>query len=405
MEIVPILQTFRFNKSSLALVIVQLAFTLAVLVNALVIIDAYRTRLGMDSGVDDRALAVVEVEPVDHAYFSDEGRVRNDVQQDLEALGRLDGVTGVTQLSSFPLSGEGAMRASWPQGGVKEKAARHTLYAGDAQALSTLGLNLIAGRAFTAEETDWSRNPTAGSSAGVVIVSRALAEALFPGADAVGKQLESGDGKVETIIGVVDRLPGRHVLMNTVRLAAIVPARPLNTLRYAVATRGEVSPQLLQRIDAVLLQRSAERDVKVESLYQRKIGSMHYLFLFGSILGFISLLLVLVTAIGAYSQASYSVAKRIRQIGTRRAFGASKLHILRYFLLENWLATSMGLLLGLLVANGLSFVLTETMQLPRMGMSQLVLGMLFIWIVGLLSTLLPALRAASVPPAIATRAA
>ena len=78
---------------------------------------------------------------------------------------------------------------------------------------------------------------------------------------------------------------------------------------------------------------------------------------------------------------------------------------MRYFLLENWLTTTFGLLAGVLFANAVSFVLNQAMELPRMGSVHVLAGVVFLWVVGAISTLVPALRAARVPPAIATRGA
>lgn len=406
MDIIPILQTFRHNKAALALIMAQVAFTLAVLVNALVVISTYRDRMNFDSGINDRRVVLIEAEPVERTYFDSAGDVRNDAQAQIDQLRGVDGLQAVSQVASFPLSGQGAMRPSWPEGGVKEKAVRHSIYAGDAEFLAAFGLQLVAGRNFKTEEVNWAADPVAGSErAPVIIISRELGEQLFPGVDPVGKQIESEGGQVDTIIGLVDRMPGRHVLMNTVRLSAVVPARPLGTLRYAALTPTDVSPGVLERVSNELAKQADRFEFRVTSLSTEKQNSMHYLFLFGSILGVISLLLMLVTAIGSYSQAAYSVGTRIRQIGTRRAFGASRLQIVRYFLLENWLTTTFGLLAGVLFANAVSFVLNQAMELPRMGSVHVLAGVVFLWVVGAISTLVPALRAARVPPAIATRGA
>lgn len=405
MDIVPILQTFRHNKGALVLAIAQISFTLAVLVNALVVIDTHRSRLAQDTGIAARSTVMVEVEPVDRAYFTDTGRLQNDVQRQVERIRGLPGVEAVAHVASFPLSGEGAMQASWPEGGEEAKAVRHSVYAGDQSFLDAFGLKLVAGRAFSAEEVNWTSGPAAEGRVSVVLISQALAEQLFPGENALGKQIQSEGGGLDTVVGIVDRMPGRHILMNTIRLSALVPGKPMDSMRYAVRLNREATPASLQQIASSLEALDGEFDIRVDSVQTRMEQSAHYLSLLGSILGGISLLLIAVTAIGAYSSASYSVGKRIRQIGVRRAFGASRLHILRYFLLENWLTTTMGLALGLLLAYALGFVLAHAMQLPSISVHLVVVGMLFIWVTGSISTLIPALRAARVPPAIATRAA
>ncbi|PYQ51517.1 MAG: cell division protein FtsX, partial [Acidobacteria bacterium] len=114
-------------------------------------------------------------------------------------------------------------------------------------------------------------------------------------------------------------------------------------------------------------------------------------------------LLVLVTSLGIVGLTSFSVAERTRQIGTRRALGARKADILRQFLLENWLITTMGLTLGVGLAYGLNIGLVNVASGAKLSGALLVSGVVLLWAAGLLATLAPALRAARISPAIATR--
>jgi len=115
------------------------------------------------------------------------------------------------------------------------------------------------------------------------------------------------------------------------------------------------------------------------------------------------ILLLFVTSLGIIGLTSFSVAERTRQIGTRRALGAQKADILRYFLLENWITTTLGLSLGILLAVGLNMLLVENLKVKRMDFSLLAGGILLLWAAGLLATWFPALKGARVAPAIATR--
>jgi putative ABC transport system permease protein len=113
--------------------------------------------------------------------------------------------------------------------------------------------------------------------------------------------------------------------------------------------------------------------------------------------------LIGVTALGLLGLTSLSVAERTRQIGTRRALGATRSDILGHFLLENWLITTAGLALGVVGAYALNFLLVSHVSDVKMQWQLIVAGMLLLWINGLLSTIPPAVRASSVPPSIATR--
>jgi putative ABC transport system permease protein len=121
------------------------------------------------------------------------------------------------------------------------------------------------------------------------------------------------------------------------------------------------------------------------------------------ILTSVVVLLVLVTALGIVGLTSFSVSQRRRQIGTRRALGATRQDILRYFLLENWLVTGSGLALGLGLAWGLNYALMKVAEAPKLDWGLLAGGMLLLWVSGILAALVPALRATRVAPVVATR--
>ena len=119
---------------------------------------------------------------------------------------------------------------------------------------------------------------------------------------------------------------------------------------------------------------------------------------------FTIVLLLLVTSLGIVGLASFSVSRRTKQIGTRRALGASKGAIAAYFMTENLLISTVGVLLGAVLTIALNMFLVETFDLDSVSMIIMVpVAMLLLIGVGQLASFGPARRAASVPPAVATR--
>ena len=110
-----------------------------------------------------------------------------------------------------------------------------------------------------------------------------------------------------------------------------------------------------------------------------------------------------ITGLGIVGLASFSVNRRTKQIGTRRALGATKRDILRYFLVENFVITTFGVVLGGAMTIGFNVWLTEAMSLPKIDLYYVPIGMGVLWIIGQLAVLGPARRACAVPPAVATR--
>ena len=113
--------------------------------------------------------------------------------------------------------------------------------------------------------------------------------------------------------------------------------------------------------------------------------------------------LLVVTALGIVGLASFWVQQRTKQIGIRRALGATKGQILRYFQTENFLLATVGIALGMLLAYAINQVLMSKYELDRLPLYYLPVGALALWLLGQVAVFAPARRAASVPPAIATR--
>jgi len=121
------------------------------------------------------------------------------------------------------------------------------------------------------------------------------------------------------------------------------------------------------------------------------------------LLGIVCVALLLVTALGIVGLASFWVQQRTKQIGVRRALGATRTQIMRYFQTENFLLATIGIVLGMLAAYGINHLLMERYELTRLPLHYLPIGALALWLLGQASVFGPARRAAAVPPAIATR--
>jgi putative ABC transport system permease protein len=123
------------------------------------------------------------------------------------------------------------------------------------------------------------------------------------------------------------------------------------------------------------------------------------------VLGVVCAALVAVTAFGIVGLTSYWVTQRRRQIGIRRALGATRKAIIRYFQTENFLIAAAGSAVGVGLAVALNLWMVTTFEMERLHTGYAVIGAIIVLLLGQLAALWPALRAASIPPALATRAA
>ncbi|NQZ08864.1 MAG: FtsX-like permease family protein, partial [Algicola sp.] len=113
--------------------------------------------------------------------------------------------------------------------------------------------------------------------------------------------------------------------------------------------------------------------------------------------------LLFVTVVGIFGLSSFSVNQRTQQIGIRRALGASKFDITRYFLVENCLMAAVGISLGCVLAMVLNYFLVKEYGVSQLNNAYVVGTMFGILLVSLMAVLVPALKAAQISPAIATR--
>jgi putative ABC transport system permease protein len=317
----------------------------------------------------------------------------------------------VTTINSVPLldsSWNGSL-ATQPGDGQIKGSLRTTYYFGDEQMLPTLGLKLIAGRAFNAG--DVHHEGFRGKNApDVVIVTKAIADKLFP-KGAVGKQIYiDGNSKPTTIVGVVARMqvPATGSWANSFTwYSTLVPTRLNgNYSRYAVrakpgrlaAAMREVTPALYKTDPMRVLDDDSVRsfaDIRAHA-YRADIGM-------AVLMGTICLMLIAVTAAGIVGLTSFWVGQRHRQIGVRRALGARKIDILHYFQTENLMIAGGGAVLGVALAIGLNLLLMHYFEMDRLPLTYVLIGIVTVLILGQAAVFAPARRASNVSPVEATR--
>jgi putative ABC transport system permease protein len=117
----------------------------------------------------------------------------------------------------------------------------------------------------------------------------------------------------------------------------------------------------------------------------------------------VTALLLAVASLGIFGLATFNVSARTKQIGTRRAVGARRADIVRYFMVENGLITTAGIVVGCALALAIGYWLSLQYQLPRLDLYYLVGGVLALWLIGQAAAWQPARRAAAVSPSVATR--
>jgi putative ABC transport system permease protein len=408
MDIRPILSTLRRHKTAAALIVLEIALACAIVCNALFLIGNRIETLQRPSGVAESELVTISLGGIGQQVNA-AARTR----EDLAALRAVPGVRAATVLNQVPF-----VSYSWNTGlALTPDQERSTLnaaqYMAEEGSLRTLGLRLIAGRDFAPDEyIDFevaTTDKTVRDKGTAVILNRATAEKMFPGQNALGKTVYTGTIALR-VVGIVDTLarPNMAGGLAQIDYAMLMPLRlnytdGLYVLRVTdPARRQEVlaaATAALMKVDSSRLVLKQQTYAEIRDAYFQGDRAMVWL------LGAVCVALLIVTALGIVGLASFWVQQRTKQIGIRRALGATRGQILRYFQTENFLLASTGIVLGMLLAYAINQWLMGKYELPRLPLYYLPFGAATLWLLGQLAVFAPARRAAAVPPAVATRSA
>jgi putative ABC transport system permease protein len=401
MEFGPIFRSLLRNRARVILIVAEVALTLAIVANCLGLILDTRAKLARPSGFDDEHLIAIQSNPFDDR-LRDPKILNQLVDQDRRTLAAVAGVRAISETSLRPWESSGSRTSVRVPGTHNEPVPTQNAQA-DPGLFDALGLPIVQGRGFTEAEYDHGADAPPGEVLPVV-VSRALADQLYPSGDAVGKAIAFTDESQRfTIVGIVDRF--YNPFANVSEKIMLSPGRSVGFdfgAHYLVRTQGSPGP-LLPQLEKALLAVDKGRLLRLRTVVEDRDEYHGRDRLLVASLDAVMALLVLVTALGIVGLTSFSVAERQRQIGTRRALGADRLAIVRHFLLENWMVTSFGIVLGVLLAYGLNFGIVTWVAGARLSPATVAAGALALWTIGLGAALGPALRGARVPPAIATR--
>jgi putative ABC transport system permease protein len=406
LQIRPVIHALRRHKAGALLIGLQIALTLAVVCNALFIIASRVERISRPTGVAENELMVVS-----NRWVGNPADFPARQATDLAALRGLSGVTDAYATNAIPLSGSGWQSGVRIKPGTDYLGSVAVLFADD-HALHTLDARLAAGRNFQPDEIGTVAE-NGGADAPTVMVTRALAERLFPGQQAVGKIIYLGnvDARPSTIIGIIDHLQSPATSADGSSGWNELVMVPLRTnwagAMFVIRARPGELPALLKSAPAALKQISRRRIIaepdgvsSFADLRDRAYSSDRGL---AWMMAGICLVLLGVTAAGIVGLTSFWVGQRRKQIGVRRALGATRRDILTYFLTENAVISVGGIIAGVVLAAVLNGWMMVAFETARLAAGYVFVGAAVLLILGQLAVLAPAMRASRVPPVEATR--
>jgi putative ABC transport system permease protein len=408
----PYLAPLRRQRLMPLLVIAQTALACAILANVLFLLWQKLGPMLVPDGVPRGELVLVD------QLVSGKGSWNAaQVRAGTDALRTIPGVTAVSPAIGMPMSSTLTMT-----GRVTGPAATETvsLFTGDTL-LQTLGLQLSSGRDFSADERidiDLAAPGPDGGATEPVILTDALARRLFGEHPALGGVLTGKDPKDPARFVVVGTV--KHLLRYQIDelddgkaefsmlTAGKVTGVPILTyvVRAAPEQRQAVIAEIPKRLKRILgSDMMAGIDIRVGDYESQRDARLKprraAVWLFGTV----SAVVTTITLIGIASLSGFWIQQRTRQIGIRRALGATRGQVRRHFQIENLLVTGSGVALGMPLAYAANLWLLQHYELPRLPAFYLPIGLVALLLLGQLAVFAPARRAASVPPAVATRSA
>ncbi len=409
MQFHPIISSLRRHKLTATLLTLQVAFTCAIVCNVAFMIANRMQRISVPTGIAESELSVIPSRGIEKG---ENPLARH--AADLAALRAIVGVQSAVAVSfSLPLNNSESSYGVCPSKQAMDRAMQQrsadgtgcvqpSVYDGTAGLLNTLGVRLISGRDFRADDY-----VTGETKPAVAIITQALAQHLYPNASALGQTMYTF-GQTIRVVGITDNVLRPRLRQPGVDYDSMIwPQRPdHSSVVYVLRSTPKDRQHVMQAGQAELLKIDPSRLInakhvqtytQIRAKYFQRDTTMIGLLL-ASALG-----LLFVTALGVTGLANFWVQQRTRSIGIRRAIGATRGEILRYFQTENFLIVSVGIVLGVLLAVALNLVLMKHYELPRLPLYYAPIGALVLWGLGQLAVLGPALRAANVPPVVATR--
>ncbi len=401
MEFGPIFRALLNNRTRFWLILAEVALTLAIVVNCTSIFLEKRQSFLAPTGMDTDNILAITTEPFGE-NFADEEFVESVGEADLRQLRNHPSIIDATPIHFFPLSGSGSS--------IGRKAAGSEIdtvevgyFMVDEHGIDTLGTNLIEGRNFNSSDIELSSDYDAPQN---IIITKAFADRVFPDGNVIGSRLSNQDNEhTGTIIGVIDSMSNSWPRAGMGGQTMLLPGKPRDNreMNYLVRAEPGAIDSLYTELDELLVSLESDRIVTVRTLSEIKLRYFRRTLMAMKIWAAVVVLMIIVTSLGIVGLTSFSVTQRIREIGTRRALGATRAAILRYFLLENWLITTAGLIIGTILTILLNYVLAQYAEAPKIDWVLMAGGATVLWAAGLLAALIPALRATTVAPEIATR--
>jgi putative ABC transport system permease protein len=397
------------NRTRSILVVLEVSLSLVLLIGAGLMIRSFQMLHEVNPGFESHGVLTM-TPAVSRKTFSQPLQQISFNDRVLERVRALPGVVSAGMIDDIPLGANGSDQpiavegrpvvpmAEQPEVDVRVISSGY---------ISALQIPLLRGRDF--DETDVAGRPPS------TLISASLAKQFWPNENPIGKHITlTFFGTVREVVGVVGDVKSDGLDQNRPPAMLYVPLGQLSaptaggwrSFSMTLVVRSSAKPaSLVSAVSNAV--HDVDRDIPVRnvltmdelvttSLSQQRFNLM--------LLGAFAVLALILAAIGIYSVLSYSVRRRVQEIGIRLALGARISDVLRMIVIEGMRPTLLGVTIGIVGALALGQVMSSLVYgvKPTDPLTFLAVAMVLA-VVALSATIIPAYRAARVDPMVALR--
>ena len=378
-----------------ALVVTQIALSLALLVSSGLLLRTLRNMSNADTGFEQDHILTASVGLGIAGYPPIEA---NAIQHKiLDRVAALPGVQAAALTDWLPLSFNGRSADVYPENYVPQLHESHEVRRADVTPgfFATMGIPIIAGREFTRDDNETAPH--------VVIVDQTAAAHYWPGADPLGHRLSIG-GQLFCVVGVARN--SKHQFINEQSEPMVYLSFFQNSYETTVMLRTKGDPTtLVPALEDAIHQVNRQLPIfDVRSLRETTQISSSFAVIESTFAGIFAIIALVLAATGIYGAVAYRTRLRTREIGIRVALGASRAAVLRLVLMQGLWLTMIGLILGLALSFGLTrFIAGLLYGISTTDPVTVVGVVVLLGAMSLLACYLPARRAMRANPVTAIR--
>ena len=398
------------NATRSALVVVEVSLSLVLLVGAGLMIRSFQFLRHVDPGFDSSGVLTMSA-AVSRTKFSQPQEELSFLQRVLERVRSLPGVVSAGLIDDVPFGGDGSHQPIAVEGRPVVPTSEQPevdVAIISAGYVSAMRIPVLRGRDFT--DSDVEGRPAA------ILISASLAKQFWGNENPIGKHITMSffPGVAREVVGVVGDVKSDGLDQTRTASALYLPMGQVSAVAHeawrsypmTIIVRTASNPtSLVSAVTAAV--RETDRDIPVvdvrtmDELVKSSLSQERFSLL---LLGAFALLAVLLAAVGIYSVLSYSVRRRVQEIGIRLALGARLSDVLRMIVIEGMKPTLLGVTIGIVGALALARVMATLIYgvKPTDPITFLAVAVLLA-IVALSATIVPAYRAAKVDPMVALR--